>query len=73
MRSLQISKPRGPFEIVERDIPEPGSMIGHFFLRIALLAFTNSFSNEVRLFPKRGLSQSNMASDCSLYIMTLAH
>ena len=26
MRSVQVSKPKGPFEIVERDIPEPGPM-----------------------------------------------
>ena len=26
MRSVQVSRPRGPLEIVERDIPEPGSM-----------------------------------------------
>src|ERR1041384_6032092 len=25
MRSVQVSKPNGPFEIVERDIPEPGA------------------------------------------------
>lgn len=25
MRSVQVSKPKGPFEIVERDIPEPGA------------------------------------------------
>jgi D-arabinose 1-dehydrogenase-like Zn-dependent alcohol dehydrogenase len=25
MRSVQVSKPSGPFEIVERDIPEPGA------------------------------------------------
>jgi len=25
MRSVQVSKPKGPFEIVERDVPEPGS------------------------------------------------
>ena len=24
MRSVQVSKPNGPFEIVERDTPEPG-------------------------------------------------
>ena len=24
MRSVQVSKPNGPFEIVEREIPEPG-------------------------------------------------
>jgi hypothetical protein len=24
MRSVQVSKPSGPFEIVERKIPEPG-------------------------------------------------
>jgi D-arabinose 1-dehydrogenase-like Zn-dependent alcohol dehydrogenase len=24
MRSVQVSKPNGPLEIVERDIPEPG-------------------------------------------------
>lgn len=23
MRAVQVSKPKGPFEIVERDIPEP--------------------------------------------------
>ena len=23
MRSVQVSKPKGPFEMVERDIPEP--------------------------------------------------
>jgi D-arabinose 1-dehydrogenase-like Zn-dependent alcohol dehydrogenase len=26
MHSVQVSKPKGPFEIVERDIPEPGPM-----------------------------------------------
>jgi D-arabinose 1-dehydrogenase-like Zn-dependent alcohol dehydrogenase len=25
MRSVQVTKPSGPFEIVERDIPEPGA------------------------------------------------
>ena len=25
MRSVQVSKPKGPFEIVERDVPEPGA------------------------------------------------
>ena len=25
MRSVQVTKPKGPFEIVERDIPEPGA------------------------------------------------
>ncbi|MGA8913673.1 MAG: alcohol dehydrogenase catalytic domain-containing protein, partial [Nitrososphaeraceae archaeon] len=25
MRSVQVSKPSGPFELVERDIPEPGA------------------------------------------------
>lgn len=24
MRSLQISKPKGPLEMVDRDVPEPG-------------------------------------------------
>jgi NADPH:quinone reductase-like Zn-dependent oxidoreductase len=25
MRSVQVAKPNGPFEIVEQDIPEPGA------------------------------------------------
>jgi D-arabinose 1-dehydrogenase-like Zn-dependent alcohol dehydrogenase len=25
MQSVQVSKPQGPFEIIERDIPEPGA------------------------------------------------
>ena len=25
MRSVQVTKPNGPFEIVEQDIPEPGA------------------------------------------------
>ena len=25
MRSVQVSKPKGPLEIVEREIPEPGT------------------------------------------------
>ena len=25
MRSVQVSKPKGPFNIVERDIPEPSA------------------------------------------------
>ena len=25
MRSVEVSKPKGPLEIVERDIPEPGA------------------------------------------------
>jgi D-arabinose 1-dehydrogenase-like Zn-dependent alcohol dehydrogenase len=24
MRAVQVSKPKGPFELVEREIPEPG-------------------------------------------------
>src|SRR5215472_9089430 len=34
MRSVQVSKPKGPFEIVERDIPEPGAR----HVRIKVLA-----------------------------------
>ena len=30
MRSVQVSKPKGPFEIVERDIPEPGPKQGTY-------------------------------------------
>jgi NADPH:quinone reductase-like Zn-dependent oxidoreductase len=25
MRSVQVSKPKGPLEIVDREIPEPGA------------------------------------------------
>ena len=30
MRSVQVSKANGPFEIVERDIPEPGAMTSSY-------------------------------------------
>jgi D-arabinose 1-dehydrogenase-like Zn-dependent alcohol dehydrogenase len=32
MRAIQVSKPNGPFEIVERDVPEPGAAQVRFLL-----------------------------------------
>ena len=29
MRAVQVSHPNGPFELVERDLPEPGAQDGH--------------------------------------------
>ena len=37
MRSVQVSKANGPFEIVERDIPEPGA--GKFVSRYKHAAY----------------------------------
>jgi len=50
MRSLQISKPRGPFEIVERDIPEPGSMQVRIKVQACGICHSDSFTKE-GLFP----------------------
>ena len=29
MRAVQVSRPNGPFELVEREIPEPGAGAAH--------------------------------------------
>jgi len=50
MRALQISKPRGPFEIVERDIPEPGSMQVRIKVQACGICHSDSFTKE-GLFP----------------------
>ena len=50
MRSVQISKPRGPFEIVERDIPEPGPMQVRIKVQACGICHSDSFTKE-GLFP----------------------
>src|SRR2546423_9365504 len=50
MRSVQVSKPRGPFEIVERDIPEPGPMQVLIKVQACGICHSDSFTKE-GLFP----------------------
>jgi D-arabinose 1-dehydrogenase-like Zn-dependent alcohol dehydrogenase len=50
MRSVQVSKPRGPFEIVERDIPEPGPMQVRIKVQACGVCHSDSFTKE-GLFP----------------------
>jgi D-arabinose 1-dehydrogenase-like Zn-dependent alcohol dehydrogenase len=50
MRSVQVSKPKGPFEIVERDIPEPGSMQVRIKVQACGVCHSDSFTKE-GLFP----------------------
>ena len=50
MRSVQVSKPKGPFEIVERDIPEPGAMQVRIKVQACGVCHSDSFTKE-GLFP----------------------
>src|SRR5205807_7536109 len=46
MRSVQVSKPKGPFEIVERDIPEPGAGKVRIKVRACGICHGNSVTKE---------------------------
>jgi D-arabinose 1-dehydrogenase-like Zn-dependent alcohol dehydrogenase len=50
MRSVQVSKPGGPFEIVERDIPEPAPMQVRIKIQACGICHSDSFTKE-GLFP----------------------
>jgi D-arabinose 1-dehydrogenase-like Zn-dependent alcohol dehydrogenase len=50
MRSVQVSKPKGSFEIVERDIPEPGPMQVRIKVQACGICHSDSFTKE-GLFP----------------------
>jgi len=50
MRSVQISKPKGPFEIVERGIPEPGPTQVRIKIQACGICHSDSFTKE-GLFP----------------------
>jgi D-arabinose 1-dehydrogenase-like Zn-dependent alcohol dehydrogenase len=50
MLSVQVSKPKGPFEIVERDIPEPGPMQVRIKVQACGICHSDSFTKE-GLFP----------------------
>ena len=50
MRSVQVSKPRGPLKIVERDIPEPGARQVRIKVQACGVCHSDSFTKE-GLFP----------------------
>ena len=50
MRSVQVSRPRGPFEIVERDTPEPGARQVRIMVQACGVCHSDSFTKE-GLFP----------------------
>ncbi|MFL6383703.1 MAG: alcohol dehydrogenase catalytic domain-containing protein, partial [Nitrososphaeraceae archaeon] len=50
MRSVQVSKPKGPLEIVEKDIPEPGARQVRIKVQACGVCHSDSFTKE-GLFP----------------------
>jgi hypothetical protein len=48
MRVVQITEPKGPLELVERDIPEPGAMTEVFPLERAAEAYELMMSGKAR-------------------------
>src|SRR5271154_630151 len=50
MRAVQISRPNGPFEIVERDIPEPASGLVRIKVQACGICHSDSIVKE-GLFP----------------------
>ena len=50
MRSVQVSKPNGPFEIVDRDIPDPGPAQVRIKVQACGICHSDSFTKE-GLFP----------------------
>jgi D-arabinose 1-dehydrogenase-like Zn-dependent alcohol dehydrogenase len=50
MRSVQVSKPKGPLEIIEKDIPEPGARQVRIKVQACGICHSDSFTKE-GLFP----------------------
>jgi D-arabinose 1-dehydrogenase-like Zn-dependent alcohol dehydrogenase len=50
MRSVQVSKPKGPFEFVEKDPPEPGARQVRIKVQACGVCHSDSFTKE-GLFP----------------------
>ena len=50
MRSVQVSKPKGPLEIVERDTPEPGARHVRIKVQACGICHSDSLTKE-GLFP----------------------
>ncbi|PWU78723.1 MAG: hypothetical protein DLM72_20975 [Candidatus Nitrosopolaris wilkensis] len=50
MRSVQVSAPKGPLEVVERDIPEPGAGKVRIKVQACGICHGDSFTKE-GLFP----------------------
>ena len=50
MRSVQVSKPKGPLEIVEKDTPEPGARQVRIKVQACGVCHSDSFTKE-GLFP----------------------
>ena len=50
MRSVQVSKPRGPLEIVEKDTPQPGDRQVRIKVQACGICHSDSFTKE-GLFP----------------------
>jgi len=46
MRSVQVSKAGGPFEIVEKDIPEPSPMQVRIKVQACGICHSDSFTKE---------------------------
>ncbi len=50
MRAIQVSKPNGPFELVERDLPEPAEAQVRIKVQACGICHSDSFTKE-GLFP----------------------
>lgn len=50
MRSVHVSKPKGPFEIIERDVPEPDVVQVPIIVQACRICHSDSFTKE-GLFP----------------------
>ncbi len=50
MRSVHVSKPKGPFEIIERDVPEPDVVQVPIIVQACGICHSDSFTKE-GLFP----------------------
>ena len=61
MRSVQVIKPKGPFEIVERDIPEPGSRQVRIKVQACGICHGDSIVKE-GLFP--GIEYPRQSTNC---------
>jgi D-arabinose 1-dehydrogenase-like Zn-dependent alcohol dehydrogenase len=44
MRSVQVSKPKGPLEIIEKDIPEPGARQVRIKVQACGICHSDSFT-----------------------------
>ena len=65
MRLGQVSKPNGPFEIVERDIPEPGAR--KVRIKVQACASVTVIRSRKKDYSRNPIPKGSWSRDCRRY------